>query len=468
MTQSQTLSLTLSPYSSAQSGVNNGVYYFGGANANGTGSTQIDGDMQQLMSDLFLSEANTMLQGGGGTRTLTMTKKVTKGGDDQSNPFTGPDPYGLFDPQGPRKAVRESLGIPLQSDQTSEELQLTVKVSGDGTQNDQDVQSVFDSLTGKSTSGTSGMTGMTGIQSLLAALIGNGTSGTSGMPGIQSLLAALTGNGTTGMQGIQSLYVALTSNNTSGSASTSNTPNIQSLFNELIAKNNLNGGSLQSILNSLSGKTNPTSQDLVVAFEQRAGATPADLQSLYEKLMGQRVGMGEVPLNNFRGGSSVQNAGYQTCTASGNNAATVAESCMGDSAASLMATQKLKMDRGVDTTLCCANFASAALVQAGEIPASQHTDSVSTLASELIGDGSHYESRSQVKPGDVAIVNGGEHVEIVKSVNADGTITLVGSNNTQHGHGPQVVSEDNYEGNLGDARFISAPPKKRSNYDLAA
>lgn len=158
------------------------------------------------------------------------------------------------------------------------------------------------------------------------------------------------------------------------------------------------------------------------------------------------------------GGGSPAGSGQQgdmnVKRAGSGNPAGIAEGLLDTSAANIMQNQQVPMDKGIPTDVCCANFASACLVKAGELPDSQHTNSVGTLAGELKGDGWHDESRSQAKPGDVCIVGGDEHVEIVAS-NDNGRITLVGSNNTDGGSGPQVVSYDNWTGNQDDVQFLS-------------
>jgi hypothetical protein len=154
------------------------------------------------------------------------------------------------------------------------------------------------------------------------------------------------------------------------------------------------------------------------------------------------------------GGGTGQQGDLNVKRAGSGNPAGIAEGLLNTSAASIMQNQQVPMDKGIPTDVCCANFASACLVKAGELPDSQHTNSVGTLAGELKGDGWHNESRSQAKPGDVCIVGGDEHVEIVAS-NDNGRITLVGSNNTDGGSGPQVVSYDNWTGNQGDVQFLS-------------
>lgn len=153
--------------------------------------------------------------------------------------------------------------------------------------------------------------------------------------------------------------------------------------------------------------------------------------------------------------SNSNDAGSTAKPVKGNNAATVADTVKGDSADSLVASQKVPMDHGISDHTDCANFASGCLEAAGAIPKSQHTDSVSTLKDELLHkDGWHEESKSQVKKGDICIVGGDEHVEIVDGVK-DGKVILVGSNNTLPG-GAQAVGTDSYTGNQGNVEFLSS------------
>jgi hypothetical protein len=150
----------------------------------------------------------------------------------------------------------------------------------------------------------------------------------------------------------------------------------------------------------------------------------------------------------------VQHGDSNVAPAGSGNPAGIAQGLLDHSAASIMANQNVPMDRGIPTDVCCANFVSACLTKAGELPESQHTNSVATLDSELKQDGWHTESRSQAKPGDVVIIGGDEHTEIVAS-NDNGRITLIGSNNTEGGSGPQVVSYDSASGNRGNVEFLS-------------
>ncbi len=140
---------------------------------------------------------------------------------------------------------------------------------------------------------------------------------------------------------------------------------------------------------------------------------------------------------------------------SGSNPAAIAESLKGRSADSIVANQDVRMDHGISDHEDCANFASACLVKSGEIPQSQHTDSVATLRGELLGrDGWHEESKGQVKPGDICIVGGDQHVEIVAGIK-NGQVELIGSNNTLPS-GAQAVGTDSYTGNQGNVDFLSA------------
>lgn len=140
----------------------------------------------------------------------------------------------------------------------------------------------------------------------------------------------------------------------------------------------------------------------------------------------------------------------------GGNPAGIAQGVLGQSAAHIMASQSLPMAQGIPTDVCCANFVSACLQKAGLLPASAHTNGVAELKSTLQNRGWRTVSRSEAKPGDVCIIGGSQHVEIVAK-NENGTITLIGSNNTEGGSGPQVVSYDGSSGNRGNVQFLSPP-----------
>ena len=140
-------------------------------------------------------------------------------------------------------------------------------------------------------------------------------------------------------------------------------------------------------------------------------------------------------------------------TIGGGNPAGIAQSVLGQSAASIMSSQKLPMHQGVPTNVCCANFVSACLTKSGLLPASEHTDNVSTLKSTLQNRGWRPVSRSEAKPGDVCIIGGDEHVELVAK-NVKGCVTLIGSNNKPEG---QVVGLDGVSGNQGNVQYFTPP-----------
>ena len=148
-------------------------------------------------------------------------------------------------------------------------------------------------------------------------------------------------------------------------------------------------------------------------------------------------------------------------TASSSNAAAIAQKYLGWWAGDLKVSGHLPMNPNVPNTVNCANFVSAVLQKAGLI--NFHTDLVTgsnsgvkaALGTMLMARGWTKVPASQARPGDVAIVNNGGHTELVHS-NINGKITLIGSNNTQGGSGPQRVS---YGNPFGNAWYLT-PPRK--------
>ena len=137
------------------------------------------------------------------------------------------------------------------------------------------------------------------------------------------------------------------------------------------------------------------------------------------------------------------------------NPAGIAQGLLGHSAVSIMDGQQVPMEKGIDPTVCCANFTSACLVKAGYLSPSERTPSVADLRSTLLQKGWHVVSKDQASPGAVCIVGGHHHVEMVAK-NENGNITLIGSNNPG-GTGPQVVSYDGSTGNDPDVEFLVPP-----------
>ncbi len=136
-----------------------------------------------------------------------------------------------------------------------------------------------------------------------------------------------------------------------------------------------------------------------------------------------------------------------TSGASGNKAADIAKQFLGRNASELKRSGDLPMNPNVPSNICCANFVSAVLQKAGVLD--KHTDLVSgssktgrgvegSIGQILKDRGWKVVDAAHAKPGDVAIVNDGGHVELVAS-NKNGDITLIGSNNINK-DGTQQVS----------------------------
>lgn len=140
-------------------------------------------------------------------------------------------------------------------------------------------------------------------------------------------------------------------------------------------------------------------------------------------------------------------------------AAQIAQKYLGWWAGDLKVSGNLPMNPNVPNTVCCANFVSAVLQKAGLIDF--HTDLVTgsnsghsqALGTMLMARGWTKVPASQARPGDVAIVNNGGHTELVHS-NNNGKITLIGSNNTNGGSGPQQIS---YGQPFGNAWYLTPP-----------
>lgn len=104
----------------------------------------------------------------------------------------------------------------------------------------------------------------------------------------------------------------------------------------------------------------------------------------------------------------------------------IAQSYLGRWAVDLRAdlSDALPMRADVASTVCCANFVSAVLIQAGMLPASHHQISVSGLAATLKGQGWTVVVGAP-QAGDVAIIKSGgiSHTELVVDRNR-----MIGSN----------------------------------------
>ena len=144
----------------------------------------------------------------------------------------------------------------------------------------------------------------------------------------------------------------------------------------------------------------------------------------------------------------------------GANAATYAEHYLGRYESSLEASGVTLP--GIDTSEDCANFVSAMLKQAGQLPANTSSAArvnVHDLAADLKSNGWHTVSPADAKPGDVWICDGAggeQHTEIVAS-NNHGRITLIGSNNRPVAS-DQQINYDDWSANNIPGSYILTPP----------
>ena len=138
------------------------------------------------------------------------------------------------------------------------------------------------------------------------------------------------------------------------------------------------------------------------------------------------------------------------------NAYDIARQYLGQNASSLKVNQNddLPMNANVPSNVCCANFVSAVLTEAGQLPANLHTDSVAQLNTTLRNRGWTPVDPSQARPGDVVIIQGGgvSHTEIYA-----GNGRMIGSNNV-NADGSQRISENNLSWALDHGAVILRAP----------
>ena len=142
--------------------------------------------------------------------------------------------------------------------------------------------------------------------------------------------------------------------------------------------------------------------------------------------------------------------GTGSATPTGGNPAAIANSFLDRNASDLKRSGELPMNPNVANDVCCANFVTACLQKAGLI--NWHSDGVVDMANRLKAQGWKVVDAAHAKPGDVAIVNGGAHTELVYANNG-GDITLIGSNN-RNADGSQRVTYGNPYGNT----YYLSPP----------
>lgn len=146
--------------------------------------------------------------------------------------------------------------------------------------------------------------------------------------------------------------------------------------------------------------------------------------------------------------------GFGNATAGGNrccsNAAATAYRYHERNTADLQQSGELPIDPGVSPSESCANFVTATLQQAGLID--WHANLVSDLESRLRAQGWTEVSASDAKPGDVAILGGASHAELVYG-NDNGNVTLIGSNNANADGTQRVTLQPPYT----SVRYLRAP-----------
>jgi LysM repeat protein len=157
------------------------------------------------------------------------------------------------------------------------------------------------------------------------------------------------------------------------------------------------------------------------------------------------------------GSGAVEGASPVTGVGGGSgDVAAIAEKYLGQNAASLKVNKNdnLPMNAGVPSNVCCANFVSAVLTEAGRLPANLHTDSVAQLSSTLRAQGWTAVPASEAKRGDVVIIQGGgvSHTEIVS-----GPGKMIGSNNV-NADGTQRISTNNLSWAVGKGAVILRAP----------
>ena len=147
------------------------------------------------------------------------------------------------------------------------------------------------------------------------------------------------------------------------------------------------------------------------------------------------------------GASEASTPGTSAPDGSGEKAAEIARSYLGQKSGEINNMANFSHAGGMDNN--CADFVSACLANAGLYKKKSGDASVRILKQHLKEDGWKTVSKAQAKPGDVAIFNGTQHVELVTK--AGGT-ELIGSNNKGGGN-VQYVGTDS--GNWGQVEYLS-------------
>ncbi len=141
-------------------------------------------------------------------------------------------------------------------------------------------------------------------------------------------------------------------------------------------------------------------------------------------------------------------AGSSSGTGSGNasEAVEIAKKYMGQKSGNINGMDNFTHAGGMTNN--CADFVSACLANAGVYKKKEGDASVAVLKKHLQEDGWKTVQKAQSKPGDVAIFNGSQHVELVSEA---GGKNHIGSNNG--GKSEQTISEDS--GNWGQVQYLT-------------
>lgn len=113
----------------------------------------------------------------------------------------------------------------------------------------------------------------------------------------------------------------------------------------------------------------------------------------------------------------------------------------------------------------CANFVSAVLVTAGQIPESAAHPHVTHLANNLEKAGWVEVDVKDAQPGDVVVLqhNGKDaHVELATGHDAKGTLTMIGSNNQKSLNNAQMITENKLTNYWSGVKVLHNPNAKSS------
>lgn len=157
-----------------------------------------------------------------------------------------------------------------------------------------------------------------------------------------------------------------------------------------------------------------------------------------------------------RPGATGAVGGVEGSSGTGRNAADVARQYLGRNATDLRGdrSDNLPMNANVPANVCCANFVSAVLTEAGQLPGKLHTDSVAQLDKTLRAQGWTEVSAAQARPGDVVIIQGGG---VSHTVLYAGNGQTIGSNN-RNADGTQKVTAGSLSWALSHgAKILHAP-----------